>query len=152
VDQLKSQGWDFIKVYDNLSRDAYFAIAAEAKQEHIPFVGHVPLSVTALEASAAGQKSIEHLDGLDYQISPLGERFRHDRLERIGKPPQPGEMMKLPLRIANELNQLADSYDENVRQVYSRALHETVPGRSPHSRSSMCLLRSGALLYMKMSV
>jgi hypothetical protein len=101
VDQLKSQGWDFIKVYDNLSRDAYFAIAAEAKQEHIPFVGHVPLSVTALEASAAGQKSIEHLDGLDYQISPLGERFRHDRLEQIGKPPQPGEMMKLPLRIAN---------------------------------------------------
>ena len=61
VDQLKSQGWDFIKVYDNLSRDAYFAIAAEAKQEQIPFVGHVPLSVTALEASAAAQKSIEHL-------------------------------------------------------------------------------------------
>lgn len=113
VDELKSQGWDFIKIHDNVPRDSYFAIAAEAKKDHIPFVGHVPLSVTALEASDAGQRSIEHLDGLDYVISPLGDRFRHDRLERIGKPPQPGEMMKLPLRIADEINQLADTYDEN---------------------------------------
>jgi hypothetical protein len=112
VDELQSQGFDFIKVYENLSRDSYFAIAAEAKKDGIPFVGHVPVSVTALEASDAGQKSIEHLDGLDYVISPLGDGFRRDRLERIGKPPQPGEMMKLPLRIANELNQLADTYDE----------------------------------------
>jgi hypothetical protein len=112
VDDLKVQGWDFIKVYDNVPRDAYFAIATEAKKDRIPFVGHVPLSVTALEASDAGQKSIEHLDGFDYVISPLGDGFRRDRLERIGKPPQPGEMMKLPLRIANELDRLADTYDE----------------------------------------
>jgi hypothetical protein len=113
VDELKSQAWDFIKVYDNVPRDAYFAIAGEATKDRIPFVGHVPLSVTALEASDAGQRSIEHLDGLDYVISPLGDSFRRDRLEGIGKPPQPGAMMKLPLRIANEINQLADTYDEN---------------------------------------
>ena len=113
VGDLKSQGWDFIKVYDNVPRGAYFAIAAEAKKDGISFVGHVPLSVTALEASDAGQKSIEHLDGLDYVISPLGDSFRRGRLDRIGKPPQPGEMMKLPMRIANELNQLADTYDQH---------------------------------------
>lgn len=112
VHELKSQNWDFIKVYDNVPRDAYFAIADEAKKEGIPFVGHVPLSVTSLEASDAGQKSIEHLEGVDYVVSPLGDGFRRDRLERIGKPPQPGEMMKLPMRIANEFNQLADTYDE----------------------------------------
>ena len=33
VDYLKSQGWDFIKVYDNVSRESYFAIAAEAKKK-----------------------------------------------------------------------------------------------------------------------
>lgn len=113
VDDLKSQGWDFIKMYDNVPRDAYFAIAGEAKKDGIPFIGHVPLSVTALEASDAGQESIEHLDGLDYVISPVGDRFRGDRLERIGKPLQPGEMMQLPLRITNEINQLVDTYDEN---------------------------------------
>ena len=113
VDELKSRGWDCVKVYDNVPRDAYFAVSAEAKRVGIPLVGHVPLSVTALEASDAGQRSIEHLDGLDYVISPLGDRFRQDRLDRVGKPPQAGEMMKLPLRIANEINKLADSYDEN---------------------------------------
>lgn len=112
VDSLQANGWDFLKVYDNLPRDAYFSIATEAKTRHFPFVGHVPLSVTAIEASNSGQKSIEHLDGLAYVISPIGEQFRRRRLERIGKPAQPGEMMKLPQRIADEINQLADTYDE----------------------------------------
>jgi hypothetical protein len=111
VHTLRAEGWDFIKVYDNVPRDAYFAIASQAKKEHITFVGHVPLSVTATEASDAGQKSIEHLEGIDYATSPLGEEFRLARLERIGKHSQPGDMMKLPLRIADELNQLADTYD-----------------------------------------
>jgi imidazolonepropionase-like amidohydrolase len=64
VHQLVSRGVDFIKVQSILSRDAYFAIAAAAKHEHIPFVGHVPDRVTAAEASDAGQKSIEHLTGI----------------------------------------------------------------------------------------
>jgi imidazolonepropionase-like amidohydrolase len=61
VDQQQQRGADFIKVYSKLSRDAYFAIADEANQRGIPFEGHVPDSVTAAEASAAGQRSIEHL-------------------------------------------------------------------------------------------
>lgn len=52
VDHLRLQGWDFTKVYDNVPRDAYFALAAEAKKDGIPFVGHVPLAVTAREAMA----------------------------------------------------------------------------------------------------
>ncbi len=55
---------DFIKVQSILSRDAYFAIAAAARREHIAFVGHVPDRVAAAEASDAGQKSIEHLTGV----------------------------------------------------------------------------------------
>jgi imidazolonepropionase-like amidohydrolase len=61
VDQQQQRGADFIKVYGNLSRDAYFAIADEANKRGIPFEGHVPESLTAAEASGAGQKSIEHL-------------------------------------------------------------------------------------------
>jgi hypothetical protein len=109
VDNLKAQGWDFLKVYDNIPRDAYFAIATEAKKDAIPFVGHVPLSVNAIEASDSGQRSIEHNDGFEYVLSPSGDAFRRARQDRIG---QPGELTKLPLRVANEINQLADSYDE----------------------------------------
>lgn len=64
VDEIKAGGADFVKVYSRIPRDAYFALADEAKQQHIPFEGHVPDSVTAHEASAAGQRSMEHLIGI----------------------------------------------------------------------------------------
>jgi len=57
---LKARGIDFIKIYDELSRDAYFAIADEAGKSGLPFAGHVPVAVRATEASDAGQASIEH--------------------------------------------------------------------------------------------
>jgi sugar/nucleoside kinase (ribokinase family) len=60
VDQLQKQGADFIKVIQ-LSREDYFAVAEESKKDGITFVGHIPSGVTASEASAAGQKSIEHV-------------------------------------------------------------------------------------------
>jgi len=49
-------------VHEDLSRDAYFAIAAEAKAKGLPFSGHVAAALTPLEVSAAGQRSIEHLE------------------------------------------------------------------------------------------
>jgi imidazolonepropionase-like amidohydrolase len=61
VQNTKRDGYDFIKVYSALPREAYFALAAEAKKLDIPFVGHVPDAVSAAEASDAGQKSLEHL-------------------------------------------------------------------------------------------
>src|ERR1700683_5072738 len=64
VDEIKAGGADFVKVYNRIPRDAYFALADEAKQQHIPFEGHVPESVTAQEASAAGQRSLEDLIGV----------------------------------------------------------------------------------------
>jgi len=73
VDQQKERGADFIKVYSQLPRDAYFAIADEARKRGIPFAGHVPNSVTVAEASDAGQKSIEHLTGVELGCSAQGE-------------------------------------------------------------------------------
>jgi imidazolonepropionase-like amidohydrolase len=64
VRALKASGAAFIKVYWNLSRDAFFAIADESKQQRIPFEGHVPFAVTAAEASDAGQRTIEHMTGI----------------------------------------------------------------------------------------
>src|SRR4030095_8675297 len=62
VANLQQQGADFIKVYNLLPREAFFAIADEAKLRGIPFIGHVPSSVTTAEASNAGQRSMEHLN------------------------------------------------------------------------------------------
>lgn len=64
VNMLKRGGADFIKVYSMLPRDAYLALAEEAKQQGLPFVGHVPFQVSVIEASDVGQKTIEHLFGM----------------------------------------------------------------------------------------
>ncbi len=60
----KERGVDFIKVHAQLGRDAYFAIAAAAREADLAFSGHVPDPVTGVEAAASGQHSIEHLTGL----------------------------------------------------------------------------------------
>ena len=65
VRKAKETHADFIKVHDGLSRDAYFAVIEEARKLKLPVAGHVPLAVTAVEVSSAGQKSIEHFTGLD---------------------------------------------------------------------------------------
>lgn len=61
VRSRKQNGADFVKTYNQLPRDVYFAIAHEARRLRIPFAGHVPLLVSAREASDSGQRSIEHL-------------------------------------------------------------------------------------------
>jgi hypothetical protein len=64
VDFLKKFGVDFIKVHDNLPRDAFFAIADESKKQGLVFAGHVTNTISVAEASDAGQKSEEHLLGI----------------------------------------------------------------------------------------
>lgn len=64
VDEIKASGADFVKIYNGIPRDAYFALVDEAHKQDIPFVGHLPYQVRAAEASKAGQRSIEHLDGI----------------------------------------------------------------------------------------
>jgi hypothetical protein len=73
VDTMRRLGFDFLKVYDRLPRDTYLALAAEAKRRGIPFAGHVPGSVTAIEASDAGQRSFEHVtNALHLACTPRG--------------------------------------------------------------------------------
>jgi imidazolonepropionase-like amidohydrolase len=64
VQQLAANGADLVKVYENLSREAYFAIIDEARRRGIPVDGHVPFRVTLEEAADAGQRTSEHPDAL----------------------------------------------------------------------------------------
>jgi hypothetical protein len=52
------------------------AVAAQAKEDGIPFVGHLPDSITPVEASALGQKSIEHLWGIPGYLSSESVRLQ----------------------------------------------------------------------------
>ena len=71
VAALKQNGADFVKVMSLVPRKAFFAIADEAKKQGIALAGHVPESVSATEASDAGQRTMEHLLGLWQDSSTL---------------------------------------------------------------------------------
>ena len=64
VEQLASHGADLVKVYENLSREAYFAILDEARHQGIPVDGHVPFRVTPEEVAEAGQRTVEHPEAI----------------------------------------------------------------------------------------
>jgi imidazolonepropionase-like amidohydrolase len=75
VDMLKNRGVDFVKVQSGVPREAYFAIAEEAKKVGIPFEGHVPDAVRASEAVASGQVTFEHLIGIFEASSPDEDKY-----------------------------------------------------------------------------
>jgi len=81
VIKSKQEGADFIKVYSLLPRDVYFGIVDKAKKQGISFAGHVPESISAAEASDAGQKSIEHLTGILLASSSDEKALRDEMLK-----------------------------------------------------------------------
>jgi imidazolonepropionase-like amidohydrolase len=107
VDELQRFGVDFIKVYSQVPRAAYFALADEALKKHIPFAGHVPLTIDVAEASDAGQLSIEHLMGVLLATSSRGEDLKNRLLSGAN---------------INQLNDaLVDTYDESrAAALFSR--------------------------------
>lgn len=64
VRTLQKVGVDFIKLHRRTSREAFLAIADEARRLDLPVIGHVPMTVSPAEASDAGQASIEHTETL----------------------------------------------------------------------------------------
>jgi hypothetical protein len=116
VISLKRRGADFVKVYSLLPREAYFAIADEAKKQGMTFAGHVPLAVSAGEASDAGQKSIEHLTGVLTACSAREDEIRAATLKAFAG----GGSLLLESFFKSEFEAL-DSYDERkARALFSR--------------------------------
>jgi len=62
VQDAKKDGYDMIKVYTLLPRDAYDAIIDEAKKVGLKVVGHVPVAVGLEHALESGQNEITHAE------------------------------------------------------------------------------------------
>jgi hypothetical protein len=56
----QQRGIDFLKTYNDIPRDAYFALAEAVKPTDLYLAGHVPMRVSAIEAAESGQRSFEH--------------------------------------------------------------------------------------------
>jgi hypothetical protein len=85
VRSLKQRGADFVKVHNQLSRPAYFAIADETKKLGMPFAGHVPFAISPWEAADAGQRSIEHLTGILMACSKQETELREAMLKELAE-------------------------------------------------------------------
>jgi len=73
---MKDQGVDLIKVYNTIPRDAYFALLEEAKSLGIEASGHIPVPISVVEASNAGQRTIEHARDLPVACSAYEPEYR----------------------------------------------------------------------------
>jgi len=113
VASIKDKGADFIKVYSLIPRQAYFALADEAKKRGIPFAGHVPISVSAAEASDAGQKSIEHMEGVLLDCSTEEPELRKTIEESIKDAKDTDQIRASLVRALNETSsRTLETYSE----------------------------------------
>jgi hypothetical protein len=106
---LKKLGADGIKEYDQLSRDAYYALADEAKKQGLPFAGHVPILISAAEASDAGQRSLEHDYGVLFGCSSKETEFMQKEEQLYGT----GKSSMRELLDLEDVKALINSYDED---------------------------------------
>ncbi len=63
IKREKEAGYDYIKIYDNLTPEIFDAILSAARAHDIPVVGHVPFEVGIDAALQSSVHSIEHLTG-----------------------------------------------------------------------------------------
>jgi len=66
----KTNGYSFMKVYTNLSAEAFAALADEAKRQGIGIVGHNVKAVGLAKQLAAGQSMIAHVEEFFYGFFP----------------------------------------------------------------------------------
>jgi imidazolonepropionase-like amidohydrolase len=70
VKKQKEAGYDFLKLHPGLNRAKFDAIVATAKEEKIPFAGHVSYGVGVWRATEAEYASIDHMDGFVEGLVP----------------------------------------------------------------------------------
>jgi hypothetical protein len=61
VEEQASEGYDFVKIYANLSTEPFYAVMAAARARRLPVAGHMPHAVPFQEVLTGGMASIEHL-------------------------------------------------------------------------------------------
>jgi imidazolonepropionase-like amidohydrolase len=116
VQQLKSDGVDFIKVQSRLQPAAYFAIADASRHAGMRYVGHVPDVISARAASEAGQSSIEHLTGVLLACSTREDELRRRQLTA---PSAHGSVNQSLERLRIWQQDLLDSHsDEKAAQLF----------------------------------
>lgn len=80
VESLAAEGYDWVKIYDDLSAETYAALVETARAEGIPITGHIPEAVGLEGVLAAGQ-DLEHVEKITW--ATVGMRPDPDRIPAV---------------------------------------------------------------------
>ena len=83
VREFAEQKYDFIKVYDGISRAVYDQIVQTARAEKIPVVGHIPSAVGLEHVLESGQKSIEHTEQIEYATAGFDSPLSSEQSDAV---------------------------------------------------------------------
>lgn len=120
VHKLKDMGSDCIKVHDRVPLDAYLALADEAKKVNLPLVGHIPVLVHVMQATNAGQHSIEHQIGLLGATTVEDEVIESESTSNVfSEAMRTKNYSLIPESIAKRGNYALDHFsDDRARELY----------------------------------
>ncbi len=134
VGQHKAAGADFIKLI-NANRETTLALIQEARQQGLGVAGHLPIAISAVDASQAGMRAIEHLgSGLGILLDCAADEAAIRRAMLSGgaaRPPFPPTFVVSPTLYrtveAPLYQRLLDSLDAAKCQAVAQTLarHQT---------------------------
>ena len=118
VNQLDSIGVDLIKAYEMLTPEQFKAVTARAKELGLPVTGHIPLSMDAISASAAGMNSMEHLRNIEMSCAEDWEGLKKQRNDLLsaGKNDQ-GGILRSRIHAAQRTRAFETQSEENTEKV-----------------------------------
>jgi hypothetical protein len=94
VGLAKTNGYDFMKVYNNLSPKAFYALVDEGRRLHVPVVGHGLTQVGLEKQLAAGQVLVAHAEEFFYTyFTPPGAELT-DAVPDVARIPDAIAMVK----------------------------------------------------------
>ena len=89
VDIAKTNGYDFIKVYNDLSPACFQAIIEEGKRQHVPIIGHGVTRVGLEKQLAMGQIMVAHTEEFLYTVFSHPDLSARNPASRDPTPPNP---------------------------------------------------------------
>ncbi|MEV0033301.1 amidohydrolase family protein [Nocardia sp. NPDC050793] len=108
VRRAHGSGADFVKVYSQLSRETFAAIADESRRVGLRFAGHVPYRIPVHEAIEAGQYTLEHMYGM---LTAASARAVELQAEIEAMPAEPGHPDGWVAQRARLEREAAETYD-----------------------------------------
>ncbi len=140
VRESKKDGYDMIKVYTLLRRDAYDAVIEEAEKVNLKVVGHVPIAVGLEHALESGQDEVTHVEEFwrftrDYSDEVIAKFTAMAVKSGVWFSPTMTTYQDQMVSLEAELNRSENRFLDPARVGFLGAAHESACGRQERPKS-----------------